>query len=185
MPSPDTYATVTITQNSSTNWTLTNGALNIVFNPSGSNITSVKVGNSSTNILDPANSQIYDEIAKSGLGSGTVTSNFQLSANNYVDVYNTVASSSTNPFTYQIHYVLFNNDPAIHMYEVVNHSATDIAGSYGQGQFLMRVNPTLFPNTYQFNVGPNNMGANIHIAELLNPLHPQRPGRPHGAGRHD
>ena len=77
----------------------------------------------------------------------------------YVDVWTDVASTgnSTNPIDYQFHYVLFNNDPSVHVYEVVNHSATDPATSIGQGQFLFRSNPSLFTNLYQTNTGPNDM----------------------------
>jgi autotransporter-associated beta strand protein len=164
------YAQITINQVSGTDWKVSNGALNIVFNPSGSNITSLMVAGSSQQLLQPGDDQIYDELSKSGLGSGTTTSNYQLSANNYIDLYTTTQSNSTNPFTYQIHYVLFNNSPSIQMYEVVQHSATDIAGSYGQGQFLARVDGTIFNNSYQYNVSVNNQGAQTSVLPNPNTL---------------
>jgi hypothetical protein len=42
---------------------------------------------------------------------------------------------------------------------VLNHGATDPATSVGQGQFLFRSNPSLFPNLYQINTGPNQLGT--------------------------
>src|SRR4029079_9090937 len=55
----------------------------------------------------------------------------------------------------------FANDPAVHTYEVVNHSATEPATSIGQGQFLFRTanSTTQFPNFYQQDTGPNNLGG--------------------------
>ena len=151
-------AAITIHQNSGTNWTIGNGDLNVVFNPSAGKLTSVAIG-SSGNLLDPGNSQLYPEFAGTPFGSGTQTSSFQQTSN-YIDFWTTTASTgtSTNPLTYSFHYVMFNNDPNIAVYEVLNHSATDPATSVGQGQFLARVNPSLFFNTYQMNVSPNNPG---------------------------
>src|SRR5262249_56833782 len=56
-------------------------------------------------------------------------------------------------------YVMFNNDPNIVCYEVLNHSASDPATKMQQGQFLARVNTSLFNHTYQVDVGPNNIGV--------------------------
>ena len=85
--------------------------------------------------------------------------------------------TNNNPIDFQFHYVLFNNDPAVHVYEVLNHSATDPATSVGQGQFLFRTasSSSLFPNFYQKNTGPNNLtGVTTtefaqHECELLRP----------------
>ncbi|HTQ40890.1 MAG TPA: polysaccharide lyase family protein [Pirellulales bacterium] len=151
------HATITISGTSGSTWTISNGDLTVNFSTSASKLTSVAIG-SSGNILDPNNSQLYDELAKSGLGSGTMAASYQQTSN-YIDFYTTTQSNSSNPFTYQVHYVMFNNDPDIVTYEVVNHSATDIAGTYGQGQFLARVNTSMFNHTYQVNTGPNNIGV--------------------------
>ena len=162
---------ITITQNSSSNWTISNGNLNIVFNPSGGGgeITSIKVGGSSTNILNPAKSLLYPELTGTPFGSGTKVSNYSIAPDgSYIDFWTTTASAGSatnsngtlvNPLTYSFHYVMYNNDPAISTYEVVNHSATDPATSVAQGQFLLRVNPSLVTTTYQVNTGVNNMGV--------------------------
>ena len=151
-------AAITIQQISGTNWKIGNGDLNVVFNPAANKLTSVAIG-ASGNLLDPGNSQLYPEFAGTPFGSGTQSSGFQQTSN-FIDFWTTTASTgtSTNPLTYSFHYVLFNNDPNIVVYQVLNHSATDPATSVGQGQFLARVNPSLFFNTYQVNVGPNNPG---------------------------
>ncbi|HEX4054755.1 MAG TPA: polysaccharide lyase family protein [Tepidisphaeraceae bacterium] len=159
------HAQVTLTQNSSTNWTMTNGALTVVFDPSAENITSIQLGvgsGASQNLLNPSGGELDEEIAGTPFGSGPQTFNYQLGPDNsYVDVWTTVASTGTtvNPITYAFHYVLFANDPTIQVYETLSHSATDPATSVGQGQFLFRANPSLFPDLYQVNTGPNNLSA--------------------------
>jgi hypothetical protein len=151
-------AAITIQQISGTDWKIGNGDLNVVFNPAANKLTSVAIG-ASSNLLDPGNAQLYPEFAGTPFGSGTQSSGFQQTSN-YIDFWTTTASTgtSTNPLTYSFHYVLYNNDPNIVVYQVLNHSATDPATSVGQGQFLARVNPSQFFNTYQVNVGPNNPG---------------------------
>ncbi|MGA2440215.1 MAG: polysaccharide lyase family protein [Tepidisphaeraceae bacterium] len=164
------HAQVTLTQNSSTNWTMTNGALTVVFDPSGQEITSIKLGvggGASPNLLNTGGTSstnrgtLDQEFAGTPFGSGPQTFESQLGPNNsYVDVWTNVASTGTtvNPITYAFHYVLFANDPTIYCYEALSHSATDPATSVGQGQFLFRSNPSLFPNLYQINTGPNQLG---------------------------
>ncbi|HTQ40268.1 MAG TPA: polysaccharide lyase family protein [Pirellulales bacterium] len=153
---------------SGNNWIISNGALTATFSTTGSDITSLVVAGHSDNILDPSNSKLYPEFAGTPFGSGTMTANFQQTSN-YIDFWTTTQSNltlnssgnPTNPITYSFHYVMFNNDPAIHMYEEVSHASTDPATSIGQGQFLMRVDPTKFSTLYQFNTGPNNPGATV------------------------
>jgi hypothetical protein len=155
------WAQVTLTENSNTNWTITNGALTVVFSPSAEKITSLQLGvgaGASPNLL----SSLDQEFAGTPFGAGTQTFNSVLGPGNaWVDVWTSVASTgtSTNPITYAFHYVLFNNDPTVHVYEALSHSATDPATSIGQGQFLFRTanSSSLFPNFYQQNTGPNNM----------------------------
>ncbi|HEY1683307.1 MAG TPA: polysaccharide lyase family protein [Tepidisphaeraceae bacterium] len=151
-------ATITLSEHSSADWAISNGDLNVVYDPAGGKITSVAIG-SSGNILDPSNSNLYPEFAGTPFGSGAQTFGVQQTSS-YIDFWTTTASTgtSTNPLTYSFHYVMFNNDPNIVCYEVLNHSATDPATSVGQGQFLARVNPNQFYNTVQENVGPNNPG---------------------------
>lgn len=155
---PRAWGTITLSQISSSDWKIGNGDLNVTFDPAGNKLTSVAIG-SSGNLLDPSNSQLYPEFSGTPFGSGTQTFGYQ-ETSSYIDFWTTTASTgtSTNPLTYSFHYVMFNNDPDIMVYEVLNHSATDPATSVGQGQFLARVNPNLFNNTVQENVGPNNPG---------------------------
>jgi autotransporter-associated beta strand protein len=168
-------AQVTLTKNSNTNWTITNGALTAVFDPQGEEITSIKLGVGSgagEDLLNPGggtDGSLNQEFAGTPFGSGPQTFNDVVGPNNsYVDVWTQVASEGTttngsgtyiNPITYSFHYVLFANDPTVYVYEALSHAATDPATSVGQGQFLFRSNPSIFPNLYQINTGPNQLGT--------------------------
>jgi hypothetical protein len=140
---------------------MSNGAVTAVFDPSTEDIVSVKLGSGSSasaNLL----TSLDQEFAGTPFGAGTQTFNSQVGpGNSYVDVWTQVASTGTsvNPITYSFHYVLFANDPTVYCYEALSHAATDPATSVGQGQFLFRSNPSLFPSLYQINTGPNQLGA--------------------------
>ncbi len=157
-------AAVTLVQNSSTNWTITNGELTVVFNPSKQNINSIKPGvgaNIGPELLYVSSGKgtLDQQFSGTPFGSGPQTFNVSTDANNtYMDVWTTTAANgAANPIGYSFHYLLFDNDPTIHVYEALTHSASDPASSVGQGQFLFRADPALFNTTYQQNTGPNNM----------------------------
>jgi polysaccharide lyase family 4-like protein len=161
---PRAGAQVTLQQSSNTSWTITNNDLTVVFDPSSDNITDVQLGvgsGASQNLLNPSGGQLDEEFAGTPfLSNSAQTYHATVGTNNsYVDVWTDVPSggSNSNPIDYQFHYLLFAHDPTIYVYEVLNHSATDPATNVGQGQFLFRSNPALFPNLYQVNTGPNNL----------------------------
>ncbi|MBC7785329.1 MAG: hypothetical protein H7144_15965 [Burkholderiales bacterium] len=153
-------AAISFTANSGTDWRISNGALTVNFNPTNSQIFNVYVKNNTDDILNPANSRIYPQFTGTPFGAGTMTSGRTQTAD-YIDFWTTTQSTGTaaNPVTYSFHYVMFNNDPAIHMYELVDHSATDPATEMAQGQFLMRVDPDKFHTQHQVDPGPFNMGV--------------------------
>ena len=154
------WGQVTLNKISNTNWTINNGPLAVVFNPSSGfgKLTSLSF-NGSGNLI----SSLDQELAGTPfVANSAQTFNSVLGpSNSWVDVWTDVPSggSNNNPLDFQFHYVLFANDPAVHTYEVLNHSATDPATSVGQGQFLFRTTNTAaqFPNFYQQDTGPNNM----------------------------
>ena len=180
---------VTLTKTSNSNWTITNGSLTAVFSPTAEDLTSLKLGvgsGASPNLI----SELDQEFAGTPFGSGAETFNSVVGPNNsYVDVWTNVASTgtSTNPITYAFHYVFFADDPTVHVYEVLNHSATDPATSVGQGQFLLRSVPSNFSNLYQQNTGPNNLSPQqfLNVASTAsNFFQRNRASRPHRAKRH-
>jgi rhamnogalacturonan endolyase len=170
------HGQVTLTENSNTNWTMTNGDITVVFDPSAEDVTSIKLGvgsGASANLLGGSTPELDEEFAGTPFGSGPQTFESNIGPNNsYVDVWTNVASTGTsvNPITYAFHYVLFANDPTVYCYEALSHSATDptttitstgatVGLSVGQGQFLFRSNPSTFSNLYQINTGPNQLGT--------------------------
>jgi rhamnogalacturonan endolyase len=150
--------------NSTTDWTITNGAgLTVQFDPTNNDgdISNISI-NGSGDLLNPGggtSGSLDQEFAGTPFGAGTETHNSQMGPNNsYVDVWTTVASTGTtvNPITFAFHYVIFANDPSILVYETLSHASTDPQTYVTQGQFLFRSNPALFPNLYQTDTGPNN-----------------------------
>ncbi|MGA2583529.1 MAG: polysaccharide lyase family protein [Tepidisphaeraceae bacterium] len=158
-------ATISVTASGS-NYIVNNGDLKVTFSPSGDDLTSIELdlsgGSNSPNLLNSSTSELDEEFAGTPFETNTAgtSSGIQQTAN-YVDMWTTVASggptNNPNPITYSFHYVMFNNDPNISCYEVLNHSSTDPATSVGQGQFLFRGNQTYFPNLYQVATGPNDL----------------------------
>jgi hypothetical protein len=163
-----TRAQVSLTKTSNTDWAISNGKISLVFDPSAEDITSVQLGSgsgASANLL----SELDQEYAGTPFGAGTQTFASQVGpGNSYVDVWTNVASTgtSTNPITYAFHYLVFANDPTVYCYEALSHAATDPATSVGQGQFLFRSNPSLFPSLYQVNTGPNQLGTANAVTTL-------------------
>ncbi|MGA2230034.1 MAG: polysaccharide lyase family protein [Tepidisphaeraceae bacterium] len=164
-------AAISISENGA-NWTIGNGDLNVVFNTSNDELTSIAMG-SGGNLLDPNESILYQEFAGTPFGAGTQTSNYQIGpGGSYIDFWTTTQSQGyaenssggyINPITYSFHYVLFNDDPDVVAYEVLNHASTDPPTNVGQGQFIARFNTSLFTNTYQLNVGVNNLGPQTSV----------------------
>jgi len=156
--------TFTIDTSVAKDWKISNGVLTVDWNSQSGHVFSIHMAGFPEDFIDVTNTSggqakgFYMD--NTGLGAGTVTSNFEIGAN-YIDWWFTTASNSTNAFNYTQHFIMGANDPGIHTYFVVNHGPTDIAGSLGQIQFLMRVNLDLFPNTYAVNTGLNNFGATI------------------------
>ena len=113
-------AQVALSENSNTNWTINNGPLTVIFDPSAEDITSIKLnsgGTTSSNLLGGSTPELDQEFAGTPFGSGPQTFNAQVGPNNsYVDVWTNVASTGTtvNPITYAFHYVLFANDPTVY-----------------------------------------------------------------------
>jgi len=155
--------TLTINTLNATDWQIANGALTIDWNSQTSNLWGVHLNGYTDNMVDvttTSNGQpdgLYMD--NTGQGSGTVTSGYSQVGNEYIDWWQTVASNTTNAFTYSQHYIVTANDTGFHIYSTVAHSATDIAGSIGQWQYVFRINLTDFNNTYTVNEGLGNLGV--------------------------
>lgn len=154
--------TLSINTSSNTDWKITNGAINLDFNPNTGNVFSVHLVGYPDELVD-----VYTTSAGQprglysgnvGGGAGPVTFGFKQDGNTSIDVWSTIGSSSTNPFAETQHYIITANDTGFHGYYVLNHSASDIAGSLGQQQYIFRVNTSLFDTMYLVDSGLQNLG---------------------------
>jgi hypothetical protein len=160
-------AQITIDTSSATDWKISNGVIKVDWLPGDGRVFSIHWSAfPDQEIIDKTNSDhngpkgFYMDNA-GNLGSGTAKNNYYLDPNGkFIDWWNTIASNSTtNAFTYSQHHILFLNDPGIHTYFTVDHGASDIAGSIGQIQWVLRSNLNQFVNTYSVNTGLGNLGA--------------------------
>jgi hypothetical protein len=97
----------------------------------------------------------------------------------YIDWSMTIpdTANSGNAYTFVEHWVVFPNDPGVHTYVELVHSAGDPAGSVGQVQWVFRDNLSTFTNTYSVNAGLNLLGVqNIPQPPVVDTSSPD-PGR--------
>ncbi len=157
-----TASPLTIDTTIATDWKISNGVMNFDFNPSKQRIFAIHLAGFPDNLVDSTSSNMGIYMDNAGnLGAGTTTPGF-VNAGNYLDWWVTTASNATtNAYTYSMHFVVFPNDPGVHVYFVANHAATDIAGSIGQVQWVYRSNLNDFNNTYSVNADLSNPGPVI------------------------
>jgi rhamnogalacturonan endolyase len=156
-PSP----TLTIDTTNAADWKIGNGALSIDFNPQGGNIFSLFPAGTMDNLIDLTNVNSHGPkgfyMDNAGFGTVTGVPGF-VNTGGYIDWWVTYPSSSANAYTYSEHWVVTPNDPAVHVYFVADHSASDIAGSTGQVQWVVREDLNKFPNIYSVNPDLSNPG---------------------------
>jgi hypothetical protein len=158
-------AQITIDTSSATDWKISNGIINVDWLPGDGRIFSIHwTAFPNQEIIDQTNRDhngpkgfYMDNV---GPGGGTPTNGYYLDPNGkYIDWWVTFPSSSTNPFTWSHHRILFLNDPGIHIYFTLDHGPSDVAGSIGQIQWVLRSDLNQFTNTYSVNTGLSNLGA--------------------------
>jgi hypothetical protein len=175
-------ATITINTSTATDWKISNGVISLDWNSTTGNVFSVHLVGHPDDLVDITTKNSNGQpkglyMDNTGLGSGTTSTGFHQNGNHYVDWWITTASNSSNAFTYTRHFVLADNDSGFHVYFVVNHSSSDIAGSIGQIQYVFRISQTLFTNTYSVNSGLNNSGATAITLPAPSVLGNTDPGR--------
>ena len=163
--SPAAQSQITIDTSHATDWKIGNGVVNVDWLPGDGRIFSIHwAAFPNQEIIDTTNRDhngpkgfYMDNV---GPGGGTPTNNYYLDPNGqYIDWWVTFPASSTNPFTWSHHRVLFLNDPGIHIYFVLDHGPGNIVGNIGQIQWVLRSDLTQFANTYSVNTGLSNIGA--------------------------
>ncbi len=158
-------AAVMIDTSNPSGWVIANGALTLKWLPGDGRIFSIRwAALPAQELIDQTNKDSHGPkgfyMDNVGVGSGTPASNYYLDPNgDYIDWWSEHPASSSNAFTWSQHYILFANDPGIHVYLVLDHGPGNIAGSIGQIQWVFRGDLTLFTNTYSVNTGLGNLGA--------------------------
>src|SRR5258708_316769 len=175
-------AAITIDTSNATDWKISNGVITLDWNSHTGDIFSVHLNGHPEDLVDVTNLSSSHQpkgfyMDNTGLGSGATTAGFQQDGDHYLDWWITFASNATNAFTYSRHFIITDNNAGFEAYFVVNLSATDIAGSLGQIQYVFRVNLTLFSNTYSVNSGLNNLGPAIVTRPVVPPTAASDPGR--------
>jgi hypothetical protein len=165
-------------------WKISNGAISLDWNSTTGNVFSIHLAGHPDDLVDTthigANGQpngLYMDNAGTNLGSGTTTASYHQGGTAYLDWWITTASSTTNAFTTSRHFLIRPNDPTLHVYFVADHAATDIAGSFGQVQYVVRLSPTLFNQTYAVNTGLGNQGVTTTTLPSPTVLGNTDPGR--------
>ncbi|MGA2651013.1 MAG: polysaccharide lyase family protein [Terracidiphilus sp.] len=166
------HAQLSLTENSSTEWTATNGTITALFNPKAGEIYDIFLNAfSGDDLMDTTQTGgdgnpkgLYMDndgtCMSAGIGSSaTPTASFHLDSGHYLDWSISWAAESGCPFNISLHYVLFPNDPTIWTYYVTTYNSSFGAGNFGQVQYLDRVSWTYFYDTYEFNEGLNNLGG--------------------------
>jgi Polysaccharide lyase family 4, domain II/Polysaccharide lyase family 4, domain III len=166
------HAQLTLTEVSSTDWKITNGAITTDFDPTGGQLWSMFLsGYSADNLVDltqtggdghPKGLYMDNDgtCQTQGIGSSsTPTASYHLSSGHYLDWWISWPPSASCSMTLTLHYVVFPNDPTVWTYYVANHASTAAQGTFGQLQYLFRISGVYFTNTYQVNSGLNNLGG--------------------------
>src|SRR5215469_185662 len=165
-------AQITIDTSNPSDWKISNGIISVHWLPSDGRIFSIHWSAfPDREIIDQTNRDhngpkgFYMDnvgpVSCNPAGSCTPTNHYYLDPNGkYIDWWVTYPPGPGNSFTWSHHRILFANDPGIHIYFTVDHNdSSDVLGSIGQIQWVLRSNHTQFTNTYSVNTGLNNLGA--------------------------
>ncbi|HEV2137093.1 MAG TPA: polysaccharide lyase family protein [Terracidiphilus sp.] len=156
---------ISIDTSNSSDWKISNGVLTVDWLPGDGRIFSMHWSAfPNQEIIDQTNRShagpkgfYMDNV---GPGFSTPSNNYYLDpAGRYIDWWVEWPASTGNAFTWSQHYLMFANDPGVHIYFVLDHGPGDIKGSIGQIQWVMRGDLSQFTNTYSVNTGLANLGA--------------------------
>ena len=175
-----TPAAITIDTSTASDWKISNGAVKIDWNSLRGNIYAITLAGHSDNLIDTTNTSgglpkgFYMDNA--GFGPSTPVAAYT-NTGSYLDWSITYPSNSKNPYTYTEHFVVTPNDPGIHLYFTAVHSASDIAGSIGQVQWVFRDSLTQFTNTYAVDPSVNSPGPTLTPLPPSSEMFTTAPGR--------
>ncbi|HEY1256443.1 MAG TPA: polysaccharide lyase family protein [Terracidiphilus sp.] len=166
-------AQLSITQASSTDWKISNGAISLDWDSTGGSVWSMYLTGYSTDLVDTTHgggnghpSGLYMDNTATGFTgitsapSGVAsTAGYSLVAGSYLDWWISWPATSSSPWAYSQHFIVQPNDPTLYVYTVTNHPSSSGAATWGQLQYVYRINQTEFNNTYQYNSGLGALGG--------------------------
>jgi hypothetical protein len=190
---------------SSTTWTIDNGAIAYKWNSSSGNLISWILDGYTDQLIDTGNSTDGLYMDNTGsfanmsvptgepaatttpactyvgatITSGTTTCTQGTGSTPYFDWSLTIpdTANSGNNYTFVEHWLVFPNDPGVHTYVELIHSASDAAGSVGQVQWVFRDNTSIFTNTYEVNSGLGILGPEDVPLPAVSDTSSSDPGR--------
>ena len=111
--------------------------------------------------------------------TGSVTCGIGTGSTPYFDWAVTIpdTTNSGNAYTYAQHWLVFPNDPGVHVYTQLVHNSSDIAGGVGQMQWVFRNNGAIFTHTYEVNSSLGWLGGEDIPLPPYNDPYQSDPGR--------
>ena len=166
-------AQITINTASATDWKIANGAISMDWDSTNGSLWSMYLTGYSTDLVDTTHccsnghpSGLYMDNTATGFTgitsapSGvTPTASYSLVAGSYLDWWISWPATSSSPWAYTQHFLVQPNDATVYVYTITNHPSSSGAATWGQLQYVYRINQTEFNNTYQYNSGLNGLGG--------------------------
>jgi len=181
-----TAFTIAVNTTSTCAWTIDNGAITYNWNSVSGNLVSWILDGYSDQLVDTTTTSkasgcssqpqgLYFESASTGtfatttptvsctyVGAtvtGTTSCTQGSGTTPYFDWALTYPSNgSTSTYTFTDHWLVFPNDPGVHIYTQLSHATTDAAASVGQMQYVFRDSQTILNHTYEVNEGLGMLG---------------------------
>jgi hypothetical protein len=166
-------AQLTINTSSATDWKIANGAISMDWDSTGGSVWSMYLTGYSTDLVDTTHiagnghpSGLYMDNTATGFTGITSapsgvssTAGYSLVAGSYLDWWISWPATSSSPWAYTQHFLVQPNDPTLYVYTVTDHPSSSGTATWGQLQYVYRINQTEFNNTYQYDSGLNGLGG--------------------------
>jgi hypothetical protein len=166
-------AQITINTSSATDWKIANGAISMDWDSTNGSLWSMYLTGYATDLVDTTHgssnghpSGLYMDNTATGFTgitsapSGVASSSgYSLVAGSYLDWWITWEPTSSSPWAYSQHFLVQPNDATVYVYTITNHPSSSGAATWGQLQYVYRINQTEFNNTYQYNSGLHALGG--------------------------
>jgi hypothetical protein len=179
--------TIAVNTSNACAWTIDNGAISYNWNSKSGNLVSWILDGYTDQLVDTTTTStpsgcsnqpegLYFEVSNTGtfatttptvsctyVGAnvtGTTTCTQGTGTTPYFDWALTYPSNgTTSTYTFTDHWLVFPNDPGVHIYTQLVHATTDAAASVGQMQYTFRDSQTILNHTYEVDAGLGILGV--------------------------